>query len=77
MPYRNIGRAPLTSLKTEFAKIARKTIGPNTGSSGLERRPGVPSQSGLPAGSEWDYRSPQLKRSSRELPWISPGGSGP
>jgi hypothetical protein len=72
MPYRNIGGAPLTSLKTERAKIAPKTVGPNTGSGGPERRPGVLSESGLPVGSEWDYRSPRLKRSSRELPGISP-----
>jgi hypothetical protein len=68
MPYRNIGRAPLTSLKTEFAKIGAENDQTEHRFGGLERPPSVLSESGLPAGSEWDYRSPQLCRSSGKLP---------
>jgi hypothetical protein len=67
MPYRNIGRAPLTSLNTKLAKIGAENDQAEHRSSGLERWPGALSESGLPAGSEWDYRSPQLRRSSRKL----------
>jgi len=65
MPYRNIGRAPLTSLKTEFAKIAAKNDRTERRFGRPGKRAGRLPESGLPAGSEWDYRSPQLCRSSR------------